>query len=474
MKLSKLSTKTKTLIGCGTFALLFFIGIGGYFGWKIYTLFSEVSRYSLRREIPDELREPRVLKGADFLAKTEIFKLSKDSYGTTIKKGATAADEKEKQKIISSSTAKGIYGFDDIKICGEEIVAAGKFGAEILDFNGNFRREILFEPTLTKVKMGWFKHDNYKPAVDNLQIIDLDSDGKCEFFSFGFQEGVTAYNSDGNIIWKYGGEETADVFQERDIDNEVYVTEAAAGDLDGDGIAEYIVGRANDGIRAFDRNGGEKWFQPAKYPSATMRVFDIDGDGRSEFLELGGASKIRDAATGNVVRELKGGSSSDAIVFGEDKNKKKALQFCDIDDNKLICVDENAAKFIEAEAPLSKVKSKAATKTELPKATPIDMGNGIVAAPMGEPISSADDDESVYQPKAAWVSLKKDKPKYLAVVASFIGIPRAHLYIYEPNGTLVYHELLPEDAETLAVIPANQTEEIVIGAKDTIWKFTAK
>lgn len=40
---------------------------------------------------------------------------------------------------------------------------------------------------------------------------------------------------------------------------------------------------------------------------------------------------------------------------------------------------------------------------------------------------------------------------------------------------LVCHELLPEDAETIAAIPAaNANEEIVIGGKNTIWKFTAK
>lgn len=475
MKQSKLSPKTKTLIGCGAFALLFLVGIGGYFGWKIYSFYSEISRYSSSREIPDELREPRVLKGAGFLSKTEIFKLSSDGYGATLKKGIAARDEKEKQKIINSDSAKGISNFDDIKVCGGEIVAAGRFGAQILDLNGNFKREILFEPSLTKIKIGWYQQNHYKAAVDNLQIVDLDGDGNCEFFSFGSLEGVTVYDREGNIAWKYGGEETEDLFQDRDFDKEVYVTEAAVGDLDGDGQAEYIVARRNDGIRVFDKNGNEKWFQPDEFPTATMRVIDLDGDGRSEFLEYGSETKIRDAATGKVVRELKGGNSSDAFLFAEDKNKKKSLQFCDFDENRLECVDENGIKLIEAEAPLSRVKRKSPDQSP-PKAaaTPVDFGNGVVAVPMSETSGVGDNIESVYQPKAVWVSLAKDKPKYLAVVASFIGIPRAHFYVYEPNGTLVYHELLGEDAETLAAITANQTEEIVIGGKETIWKFTAK
>ncbi|MDQ3799396.1 MAG: VCBS repeat-containing protein [Acidobacteriota bacterium] len=467
MKLSKPSPKTQNLIGCGVLVLLIFVGIGGYIGWRVYSFFSEFSTRA-RVEIPDELSEPRVLKGAEFLSKNEIFKLNQGSYVETVKKAAAAADEKEKQRIISGYSAKKVYNFDDLKICGGEIVAAGEFGVQVLDLNGGFKRGILFEPTLTKIKMGWYQQDDYKPAADNLQIVDFDGDGKCEFFSHGTTEGVTAYGNDGNIIWKYGGEETADVFKERDIENEVYVTEAAAGDLDGDGTAEYIVGRSNDGIRAFDRNGNEKWFQPEEFPSAAMQVLDVDGDGRGELLEIGSKTKIRDGLRGNVVAEPKGGYS-DMLLFTEDKNKRKALQFCDIDGNKLVCADENGTKFIESEAPLSEVKAK--TPVELPKSTPIDFGNGVVAVP-GEAFGR--DTESVYKPKAVWVSLRKDKPKYLAVIASFIGIPRANFYIYEPNGTLVYHELLPEDAETIAAIPANQTDEIVIAGKDTIWKFTPR
>jgi hypothetical protein len=47
-------------------------------------------------------------------------------------------------------------------------------------------------------------------------------------------------------------------------------------------------------------------------------------------------------------------------------------------------------------------------------------------------------------------------------------------YVYDEKETLVYHELLPEDAETIAIKPtANSTEEILIGGKNTIWKFAA-
>ncbi len=51
---------------------------------------------------------------------------------------------------------------------------------------------------------------------------------------------------------------------------------------------------------------------------------------------------------------------------------------------------------------------------------------------------------------------------------------RANLYIFEPSGILVYHELLGEDAETMAVLPSPDGEEqLLVGGKDTIWRYAA-
>jgi hypothetical protein len=402
--------RTRNILIIVGIVVLIVFGFVGYGIYSLYSFFSQVREFT-NREIPAELKETGVLKGADFLTKSEFFKLKETGFTETIGKGAAAKDEKERQKIINSNTAKGIFGFDDIKICGEEIVAVGKFGAQVFDLNGNFKQEILFEPNQTKIKVGWYEQNHYKNDLDNLQIIDLENDGRCEFFSFGLTQGMVVYGNQGNIIWKYGENEITDLFEKRDIDKEIYVTEATVGDLDGDGAAEYIVARRNDGIRVFDRNGGEKWFQPEEFPTASMKVLDIDGDGKNELLEYGGKSKIRDAS-GNVIRELKGGSSNNAVLFVEDKDKRKTLIFCNIYQNKFTCEDENDQKIIESEAPLSDIPKKNPKKVEVP----------------GYPeMSYMDDKESVSYPKAVLVSLRKDKPKYLAVVASFIGIPRAVL-----------------------------------------------
>jgi hypothetical protein len=164
-----------------------------------------------------------------------------------------------------------------------------------------------------------------------------------------------------------------------------------------------------------------------------------------------------------VVREIKGGNSKDAVLFTEAKDKKKSFIFCNVYENKLTCENEDEKKIIEADAPLSKIPKKNSKKVN------------IKSGDDRPDISYMDDSYRVGFPKAVWVNLQKDKPKYLAVIGSFGRIGRSNFYLYDEKGNLVYHELLPEDARTIAVnSTANSTDEIFIGGKDTIWKFVAK
>jgi len=53
---------------------------------------------------------------------------------------------------------------------------------------------------------------------------------------------------------------------------------------------------------------------------------------------------------------------------------------------------------------------------------------------------------------------------------------RVVLCVYSADAKLVYHEILPEDAKTVAVLPAQNPrgkEEFLIGGKTTIWRYTA-
>lgn len=471
-----MKTKTRiTIIIIGSI-LLVFAGVIGYAGYRLYSIFSEINTFA-RKEVPADLKETKVLKGVDLLQKGEFFKLKQSDTKDVILKGSQIKDEKEKQKFIHSETAKRIFGFDDIRICGAEIVAAGKFGGYVFDRDGNLKREILFEPKAKKIKVFGIETETFDDSLDDLRIIDPENDGKCEFISHSPIDGVTIFSDQGDIAWQYGDRsgQLDEVLREKtreEEEKEVYVTKVAVIDLNGDGISEFILSIKNDGIHALNLEKNELWFQPHEYPTADFRVADLDGDGKTELLEFQGmSSQIRDKATGNIIKKIElDGGYDDLLVFEDDK-KNKSLRFFRLDNNKFALFDTGNKKLFESDAPLSDIKNQE-RKPNLPSPTPIDLGNGIRAVPLSD---SDLDTLQAYNLKAVLVSLQKDKPKYIAVIASFISIPRANFYVYDEKGNLVYHELLPEEAETIAVLSAaNAVDEIIIGGKDTIWKFSVK
>ena len=451
-------TTRNILIFVGMMALLC-AGMIGYAVYKVYSFFSQIE---LAHEMPDEIREARILKGVNLLHKTEMFKVNAQGLLKTISDVANTKDEREVQKTIRSGTARENSSFSDIKIVGDEIVAVGSFGGFVFDLNGKLKREISFEPSEEKIKIGRYEQTYDQPDLGNLKIAELEKN-VLGFFSYGSMQGFTVFDKNGKQIWSFGKEQIdlSIMWQdgkERDksFQNKKYVIEAAVGDLDNDGFAEYIVAVQNDGIRAFNHNGIEQWFQPDKFPSGSLQIADIDGNGKKVLLQIGIKSRIRDA-NGHIIRELKCFEPNGLIAIDENRNKKKSIVVCNIQENRLECVDENANVVMDGDAPLSAIPKKNPKK---------------VTVPFHPELTYVDDCERAAFPKAVWVAFRKDQTKYLAVVHSFIVLPRSHFYLYDIKGNLVYHEILPEGAKTIAVIPAaNEDQEIIIGGKSTIWRY---
>jgi hypothetical protein len=445
----------------------------GIISYGVYSIYSVANTVSTSRSvfIPSQLMETKVFKGEDFLAKTEIFKIKKVGFWQTVLKSAFAKDKKDGEQITNSEVAKGIYGFNDIKVIGNEIIAVGKFGGYVFDLNGNLKRDFLFEPQQGEMTVFGFKKERYYQALNELRIVEIAKDNYI-FLTQGSVEGINTYDKDGKTIWKFGNRES-ELMKEKtpaEEEKETYVTEVSTGDLDDDGVAEYLVSQKNDGIRAFDQQGKEKWFQPDDYPTSDLIVVDIDGDGKTELLELQGkSSAIRDKKTGIVLKKLE----IDGENILPNENTRQPIRFFEIDENKLKITNLENKTILESEASLSEIKRELPKSS--PKSTPqIEVKDGERTVAMPDVNSLNNDTDSVYEPKAVWVSLKKDKPKYLAIIASFISFPRSNLYIYDEKGTLIYHELMPEDAETIAVLPnENGNESILVGGKNTLWKFSA-
>jgi hypothetical protein len=423
--------------------------------YRVYTFFTNLG---LNREVPAEIKEARITTGADFLERTEFFKLDSPGFMKAVTEGSAIEDEKERERVLKASIAKSFYNFADLKFIGNRVVAAGVFGAYELDLQGGLLKQITFEPTTERVKIGPLETQSQDTNVDNLHVTRLSAD-RIGYFSYSSLAGVRVFNENGQVIWE-NGRKTLDIGglvqdREGEYEKSVHVLEAAVGDLDGDGVSEYIVAKQNDGIRAFDQGGRELWAVSDEYPHRKLLILDMNADGKGELVEVGKA--VRDGRTGAVIREIKG--RGDAVVSVQRKDKGVDINFADIYDGKLLYTSEDGKTLFTADAPLSKI-AKPPERREIP----------------GQPeLTYTDDSENVAFPKAVVVKLRKQDPPYLAVLAAFIGLPRANLYVLDQQGKLVYHELLPEEAESIEVLPsAEGGEHLLIGGKDSIWRYTAR
>ena len=87
------------------------------------------------------------------------------------------------------------------------------------------------------------------------------------------------------------------------------------------------------------------------------------------------------------------------------------------------------------------------------------------------------DTEDVYRAKCVWAQLKKDRPKYLAVIANFAAIDRSLFYLYDAQGRLIYQEILPEECDAVAVLPTENSsglEEVLVSGEKTVWSYVAR
>lgn len=440
-------------------------------GYGLWSMFSYVNNFEYSRgEVPAGLRDARIFTGADRFTKAEVFKLTKESLLSTIGKSVSIEDEKERQRLIEGDIARQIYNFSDLQVIGGEIVAVGEFGGFMLDSNGTLKKSFLFEPVAQNIKLGPYEQTTYRASLNHAPVIVGREPNKIGFLSFGPIDGATVYDDEGNVIWSYGGDPidlSAPPGNDKDFGERKYVVQAAVGDLDGDGVSEYIVARNADGVHAFDNKGNEKWFQRDDSPHGPLSVRDIDGDGKNELVALGQVT--RDGNCKKVGDKM--GTSYETLIMKEGKDKKMGPVFCSIDQGKFLCRNTKGETVVSGDAPLSEVKKVDTGRHEGPAPTPVHLGNGVQAIPVK--ISSTNDTDRIYQPRAVWVSFSPGKTKYLAVLGAFAGLPRSNLYIYDADGKLVYHELIDQRSETIAVQPVDGgNEQLLVGGKDTIWRYT--
>ncbi len=192
-----------------------------------------------------------------------------------------------------------------------------------------------------------------------------------------------------------------------------------------------------------------------------MEVVDVDGDGQAETVEVNGSKlKIRNAQ-GKVT-----GSAEMPVVIGHlslcpRPDARGAPQNLAVGQGKVFLIDLDGKNFSIVEAALSKIKLEQPRELKFPG--------------MDEPLVF--DTEEVYRAEGAWVRLRPEQPKYLAVVARFATLDRSLFYVYDAQGKLLYHEILPEACNALSAFLSEGGaggEDILVGGERTVWRYAAR
>lgn len=463
--MAKLSKKAKIIIGILLTAMVMTVVLFGLGIWFIESIIDSGFSRS-KKELPPDIAEPRIVTGGEAFTKSEFYRQKKMGFFSSILKSITFNDEKEKQRFLNNQNSKNILSYSAAGRCGDKVIFAGKFGSQTFDNQGNLVKEISFEPSSAVVKFGNYGSQRvYQVNADKVSILSSDKNGNCGYSAMGAIADATSFDENGNIIWERGKDplDLSIILKDKkeireEFKNKIFVSDFTVGDIDNDGNSEFIVLKREDGVYSYDRSSKEIWAYKNNELRGELEILDFDGDGKNELLLVDKDTKIFDSK-GKVSKELVLDRYPKSYLFSDGINKKKSIDLLDIDENKLTLSDEMGKVKITANAPLSKVK----LKEPVTEHDPIYEGG-----------SYTYDSESVSDPVFIWAQLQKDK-KYLAVIAPFKYLSRSNLFIYEPEGKLVYHELLPEDAETIVSMPqSNGVESILVGGKDTIWKFDMK
>ena len=397
--------------------------------WVIYSFFAKYFAYL--PETPSELRQPRIVMGADFLSRKQFVAVS---------------------QLFTSifEPAKDTGPFEDIAVGeldshpGIDIVIAGRYGAMIVDRNGMKQSQVRYEFEVETTKVGIVDAPMIKIMVGDLQVIDIEGDGTCEYLARGSVDGAAVFSHEGKRLWSYG----------KFTEEKTSIDDLAAGDIDGDGVSEFIAGW--NGLELFDRHGNKRWTQPWDLPLHHIEVVDVDGDRKNEIIHSDGELNIRNGQ-GEVVKKVEMpfylGQFYLCGMPGQEERYILAVE-----DDYVWLTDFNGKVVKKFAAPLSRFKNT--QKVSYPDLGEIALG-----------------ETDVYKAKGVWVKLKEAQPEFLAVVTEFAAIDRSVLYIYSTEGSLVYQEVMPEECKSIAVLSpedGRSAQELLIGGTETVWRYSAR
>jgi hypothetical protein len=407
--------------------LLGFLSLAAAAGLVIHRLLSNPLFAYRPPPTPPQLKQARVVLGDSFLSRSQF-----------VETGKGLLEEALKGPGIGSISDIAIRELDPHR--GLDIVIAGREGAMVVDRNGAKRSQIRYDFETGEIRLGPFRIRKTYNAIGDIQIVDIDGDGGCQYLARGGFEGAALFDHQGRRVWSYRK-------NDKDRGSRENVT---VGDLNGDGMAEFIV--SSNGIEAFDRYGKQLWQRAAEYGPSQIEVVDIDGTGKKKIVSIGSKLEIRDES-GNEIKSV----DSPAGYVGKFSlcvmPNTKTPNIIAVNNGYLWLIDFDGNAVAKFNAPLS----------EFPDV--------VEKTPYGE------SGTITYKAKSVWVRLAKDQPAYLAVINEFAAVDRSVLYVYSSSGKLAYQEVLPEECSSIATLPPENgigTQDFLVGGSRTVWRYKRK
>ena len=154
--------------------LLVIVALGA---WIIY---SYVSRTFFRSpKTPSELVEARIIRGAELLSRNQFV--------------TTGPGSIQDIAIGELDSHPGI-----------DVVIAGRYGVMVFDRNGVKQSQVQYDFETEKIKVLGTETESRRTMLGNLQIIDIEGDGTCEYLARGSLNGAAVFDHTGKRLWSYG------------------------------------------------------------------------------------------------------------------------------------------------------------------------------------------------------------------------------------------------------------------------------